>query len=963
MAASQLTAQQQKWPAAKVRETYIDFFTKQNGHTFWPSSKTVPYDDPTLLFTNSGMVQYKPIFLGIADQNTDFGRLKRAVNSQKCIRAGGKHNDLDDVGKDETHLTFFEMLGNWSFGDYFKREAIQMAWKLLTEVYGLDPERLYVSYFQGDEKQGLAPDLEAKQIWIDTGVPESRIVPGNAKDNFWEMGPTGPCGPCSEIHYDHVGGRAAADLVNVDGSQVIEIWNLVFMQYNREADLSLKNLPNKHIDTGLGFERLVSVLQGVSSNYDTDVFTPLFARIQELTKARPYAGKFGSEDTDGIDTAYRVVADHVRTLVFALADGGVPSNIGRGYVLRRILRRGSRFIRKKFGVPIGSFFSSLMPALVDQLGSFFPELTTKVETIKLLLDEEEESFARTLDRGEKLFDSYAATAKANNQTELNGKDVWKLYDTFGFPVDLTEIMAEEQGLKINQKEFEAAQAASKEASKGLAKKSDTEIVKLDVHDIAQLEKNADVPKTNDDAKYGRENISAQVKAIYDSRAFHSSTSDIAPGKSFGIILDKTCFYAESGGQEGDTGIITIDGKVEFEVEDVQVFNGYVMHVGTLKEGQLSLNNQVTCTYDELRRWPIRNNHTGTHILNFALREVLGDHIDQRGSLVAPTKLRFDFSHKGPVTVPELEKIEAICNDWIKKNVAVYSKELPLKLAHDIPGLRAVFGEAYPDPVRVVTLEFSVDEIAADIANPKWRQTSVEFCGGTHVETTGDIKDFVITEEAGIAKGVRRIIAVTATEAREASHLANEAEDELNHIKTLKGKEREKAAKSYLTSLDAKDISQIRRAKLKEQHTKLTKELVEEAKVLERAESKKAVDAVTDFFTANPNARVCVLEVDVGSMTKALQAALQHVTKQYQRAAYLFSVDKAEGKVVHVNLLPKGEVSKTFNCKEWIGAVSKIVGGRGGGKDEGAQAIGTDVTKVQEAIQEAKAYYEKGQGSL
>lgn len=422
-----------------------------------------------------------------------------------------------------------------------------------------------------------------------------------------EMGPTGPCGPCSEVHYDRIGGRNAASLVNADDPMVIEIWNLVFMQYNRENDGSLKELPNKHIDTGMGFERLVSILQDKPSNYDTDVFTPLFDKIQQLTKARPYEGKFGAEDTDGIDTAYRVVADHVRTLVFAISDGGIPSNIGRGYVLRRILRRGSRYARKKFNVPIGTFFSDLMPALVDQMGSFFPEITKKMDEVKAILDEEEESFARTLDRGEKLFDTYAANAQKTGNPVLNGKDIWRLYDTFGFPVDLTEIMAEEQGLKINTKEFEAAQAASKEASKGVAKKADGEIVKLDVHDIAALEKNADVPKTNDEAKYGRENVSAKIKAIYDSRSFHNSTEGIAPGKTFGVILDQTCFYAESGGQEGDTGVLSIDGKMEFEVEDVQVFNGYVLHVGSLKEGQLSLEDEVICTYDEVSY--IRQMHT------------------------------------------------------------------------------------------------------------------------------------------------------------------------------------------------------------------------------------------------------------------------------------------------------------------------------------------------------------------
>lgn len=728
--ASATSSQFGDWPANKVRETFTGYF-KERGHTFVPSSSTIPYDDPTLLFANAGMNQYKPIFLGIADPNSAFGSMKRAVNSQKCIRAGGKHNDLDDVGKDTYHHTFFEMLGNWSFGDYFKKEAITMAWELLTKVYGLPADRLYVTYFEGDAKQGLEPDTEARDIWRSVGVADDHILTGDAKDNFWEMGATGPCGPCSEIHYDRIGGRNAADLVNKDDPNVLEIWNNVFMQYNREEDGTLRPLPAKHIDTGMGFERLVSVLQDKPSNYDTDCFTPLFDKIRELTGARPYSGKLGAEDTDGIDTAYRVVADHVRTLTFAISDGGVPDRDGRGYVLRRILRRGTRYVRKYFQVPIGSFFSQLVPTLVDQMGHFFPEITKRVDEVKAILDEEEVSFARTLDRGEKLFEEYASKAKTEGKKQLSGNDVWRLYDTFGFPVDLTLIMAEEQGLGVNEQEFEKAQAESKELSKAGGKKGSGEAVKFDVHDLGHLEKDNTVPKTNDELKYDQPTVQAKVKAIYQDHAFFPETSKIAAkDKSFGVLLDRTNFYAESGGQQADTGSLVIDGKAEFVVEDAQVFSGYVLHIGYLKYGELKLDDEVVASFDESRRGPLRSNHTATHILNFGLREVLGDHIDQKGSLVAPSKLRFDFSHKQGVTVPELEKIEAISNDWVRKDVGVFSKEMALEEAQKIPGLRAVFGEAYPNPVRVVTLEFSVDEIAKDIENPKWRSTSVEFCGGT-----------------------------------------------------------------------------------------------------------------------------------------------------------------------------------------------------------------------------------------
>mgnify|MGYP004707593831 FL=1 len=484
-----------KWNAKVVRQTFLDFFVKNKGHNFVSSSSVIPYEDPTLLFANAGMNQYKPIFLGTVAPNSPFAGLNRAANSQKCIRAGGKHNDLEDVGKDSYHHTFFEMLGNWSFGDYFKTEACALAWELLTEVYGLQKDRLYVTYFGGEPSANLEPDLEAKQIWLDLGIAEDHILAGSYADNFWEMGDQGPCGPCSEIHYDRIGGRNAASLVNMDDPNVLEIWNLVFIQYNRESSSKLVPLPAKHIDTGMGFERLVSVLQDKMSNYDTDVFTPLFVKIQELANVRPYEGKFGAEDVDGIDTAYRVLADHVRTLVIALADGGVPNNDGRGYVLRRILRRGARFARKKLGFTDPNFFSSLAPTLIEQISDIFPEVLNNRDQIFEILDEEELSFAQTLDRGEKLFEKMVAKAKASNSNKLGGKDVWRLYDTYGFPVDLTRLMAEEQGMEIDEVEFEKARIESREASKGLGKggRKGANEFKLDVYQISQLHSEGVLP--------------------------------------------------------------------------------------------------------------------------------------------------------------------------------------------------------------------------------------------------------------------------------------------------------------------------------------------------------------------------------------------------------------------------------------------------------------------------------------
>lgn len=427
--------------AADVRRSFIEFFESKKEHTFFPSSPAVPHDDPTLMFANAGMNQYKPIFLGNVPESSPLAGLKRAVNSQKCIRAGGKHNDLEDVGKDTYHHTFFEMLGNWSFGDYFKKESIDWAWELLTDVWGVDRTRLYATYFGGDEKLGLEPDIEARDFWLEH-LPEDRVIPGNVKDNFWEMGDTGPCGPCSELHYDRIGGRNAAKRVNADVEDVIEIWNLVFIQYDRQPDGSLKPLPDKHVDTGMGLERIAGILRGVDSNYDTDLFTPIFGAIERITGARGYRGKFGSEDPDGIDTAYRVIADHVRTLTIALTDGAVPSNEGRGYVLRRILRRAVRFGRQTLGAKPG-FFSQLVPVVIEHMGEAFPELRRDPQRVIDLIYEEEESFGKTLDRGITLFAEAADAAGAGGR--ITGEDAFKLYDTYGFPVDLTMQMAEERG--------------------------------------------------------------------------------------------------------------------------------------------------------------------------------------------------------------------------------------------------------------------------------------------------------------------------------------------------------------------------------------------------------------------------------------------------------------------------------------------------------------------------------------
>ncbi|OWB65405.1 hypothetical protein B5S30_g729 [[Candida] boidinii] len=949
---SSLTKEQIEWPASKVRNTFLEYF-KENGHTFVPSSSVVPHDDPTLLFANAGMNQYKPIFLGTVDPSSPLATLKRAVNSQKCIRAGGKHNDLEDVGRDSYHHTFFEMLGNWSFGDYFKKEAITFSWNLLTKVYALPKDRLYVTYFGGDEKLGLEPDLEAKEYWQQIGVDDDHILPGSAKDNFWEMGDQGPCGPCSEIHYDRIGGRNASSLVNEDDPNVLEIWNNVFIQFNREADGSLKSLPAKHIDTGMGFERVVSILQNVYSNYDTDVFEPLFSKIQEITGVRPYSGKFGKDDLDGIDTAYRVLADHVRTLSFAIADGGVPNNEGRGYVLRRILRRGARYARKYMNYPIGKFFSQLAPTLIEQVKDIFPELSKDPSTIYEILDEEEASFARTLDRGEKLFEQYAIVASKTPEQTLSGKDVWRLYDTYGFPVDLTRLMAEEAGLKIDEAGFEKAKLAAYEASKGNGKKAGKELVKLDVHALGYLDSNDSIPKTDDSFKYGTKDINSKIVAIYSGKEFIDSTDSLEePTKQqIGILLDKSPFYAEQGGQEFDTGKIVIDGVSEFNVENVQAYAGYVLHTGFLVEGSLKVNDSVIAGYDELRRWPLRNNHTGTHILNLALKKTLGDGIDQKGSLVAAEKLRFDFSHKSGISLDDLKKIEDICNKQIEDNLQVFSKPVKLELAKEIKGLRAVFGETYPDPVRVVSVGVPVEDLLSNPSNEEWENYSIEFCGGTHVAKTNDIKKFVITEENGIAKGIRRIVALSGTEAFEAQRIANEFNDLLDSIDKLPfGDDKEKKLKENGTKLSQLNVSLLDKDQLKNKFNKIDKEVKNEIKIRQKADSKKTLDTVKNYFIENKDSEFLVAHVPINANAKVITEAINFLKKENKdKSLFLITGKQDESKIAQGVYISDAAIAKGLDAAEIANVASKFIGGKAGGKGNVCQGMGTESAGISDAI--------------
>ncbi|KAG6026879.1 hypothetical protein E4U41_001137 [Claviceps citrina] len=967
-----------KWPSARVRKAFFDYM-EQRGHTIGighqaaikhelppadcrhrvvPSGSVVPYDDPTLLFTNAGMNQFKPIFLGTINKSDPMFHLKRAADTQKVIRAGGKHNDLDDVGKDSYHHTFFEMLGNWSFGDYFKEEAIEMAWEILTKVYGLDPKRLYATYFEGDEALGLPPDEEAKQLWLNVGMPEDQIVPGDMKDNFWEMGDQGPCGPSSEIHYDKIGGRNAADLVNKDDPMVVEIWNLVFMQFDRQKDRSLKPLPAKHIDTGMGFERVVSALQETQSNYSTDCFTPLFEQIQQVTAVRPYTDKYGKDDADGIDTAYRVVADHIRTLSFAITDGAVPNNDGRGYVIRRILRRGVRYARKYLNAEIGTFFSRILPALVSHMGEQFPELVKKQQDIKEILDEEEEAFARTLDRGEAQFERYAAKATKDGVKKLDGDVVWRLYDTFGFPVDLTQIMAEERGLEIDDKEVDAAREKAREASKTVKSSVDT-FAKLDVHQIAQLEQQ-DVARTDDEAKFVRGDSKGRIQLIFDGKTFHKSTGDLPQHSPLGLLLDRTNFYAESGGQVADTGRIVIDGVAEFKVLDVQNYGGFILHSGYLEYGALSSGDQVICEYDELRRSPIRSNHSATHVLNHALREVLGDDVNQKGSLVDSDKLRFDFSHKTQVKLEELRRIEHLSNEYIRRNARIYAKDVDLDLARQIEGVRAVFGETYPNPVRVVSVGMDIDAMLRDPKRQEWRRYSVEFCGGTHVEHTGLIKDLVLVEESGIAKGIRRITAYTGEAAHQVQREAAGFSDRLDALDAMPfGPAKDAQVKLVSQELSRLVISTLAKDELNARFQKTAAAVVAEQKRRQKAEAGAALGRVARHFEENEGAAYFVGRVPIGANAKAVTEVLKHYqAKDRARSVYVFGGGEDEGAVVHGVYVGSDLSSKGITAEQWSTAVSDIVGGRSGGKEPTRQGQGTRPERMDEAVEQARRWLEE-----
>jgi alanyl-tRNA synthetase len=884
--------------ANEIRQQFIDFFVKKHGHTFVPSSSVVPLDDPTLLFTNAGMNQFKDVFLG-----TGTRPYKRAANSQKVIRAGGKHNDLDDVGRDTYHHTFFEMLGNWSFGDYFKREAIRWAWELLTKEWKLDKSRLHATVFEGDPAQGLEPDEEAAALWrSETDIHPSHVHYGGKKDNFWEMGDTGPCGPCSEIHIDRTPDKTGGRLVNAGSADVIEIWNLVFIKFNRGSDGKLAPLPAKHVDTGMGFERVTAVLQGKASNYDTDVFTPIFAAIQKVTGAPAYTGRLDSLE----DTAYRVIADHIRALTFALTDGARPGNEGRNYVLRRILRRAERYGRQYFQTE-KPFMCDLVPAVVEAMGAAFPELKRDPVRVASLIREDEESFIRTLDRGIKLFQEAAGRARQARSKTVSGVDAFQLHDTYGVYIDITEQMAAEAGLGVDRAGFEEEMRKAKDRARGARKK------------LAVTAVTRELPTTDDLPKYGATTTSAKVLGwIRDNAVVR--TGRLESGDEASLLTVRTNFYAEQGGQVGDEGVVaTPTGR--FEVEDTQRLGDAVLHSGRVTEGHVDVGQVATLEVSGVRAHTMRN-HTATHLLNWALRKVLGGTVDQKGSLVDADKTRFDFTHDKPLTDEEIAGVERLVNEKIYLDMPVTAVTMPLADAKKIPGVRAVFGEKYPDPVRVLLIGAGNPEEAT-------LETSVEFCGGTHLNHTGEAGFFKIVSQENVAKGVRRVTAVTGRRAvatvQQLSAVVSELSGRLN-CKPDELPGRVEALQEEVKKLQAQ---------------------------LRKGTAGDLAGAADQLLSSA--ADVNGAKVVVGAMPPApveqMRQQLDRIRQKANSAVVLLGWSE-DSKVTLLAAVTE-DLTKKVEAGKLVGEVAKVVGGKGGGRKDMARAGGNDPSKLGEALELAR----------
>ncbi len=867
----------------QIRSQFIEFFQSKK-HQFVSSAPIVVKNDPSLMFTNAGMNQFKDFFLG--NEVSDHPRI---TNSQKCLRVSGKHNDLEEVGVDTYHHTMFEMLGNWSFGDYFKKEAIAWAWELLTEVYKLPVDRMYVTVFGGDSEDGLEADKEAFSYWEDW-VPRERILFGSKKDNFWEMGETGPCGPCSEIHIDmrspeEIAQVPGKDLVNADHPQVIEIWNLVFIQFNRFSDGRLNELPSSHVDTGMGLERLVRVIQNKTSNYDTDLFAPFIEKVEQVS-----GYQYGQSEK--IDIAFRVIVDHIRAISFTIADGQLPSNNKAGYVIRRILRRAVRYGYTFLDLKV-PFLHLLVPVLAEKFGTFFPEVKSQQEFIAKVIQEEELAFLRTLDKGLKNLESIQESLEASNEHVIPGAVAFELYDTYGFPLDLTSLIAREKGLIVDEKGFQEAMRAQKERSRAAAQ--------LETGDWVIVYEEESEGFIGYDSLHTKARI-LKYRKITDKKQ-----------ERFQVVLTRTPFYAESGGQVGDTGILHTVTET-LHVLDTTKENDLIIHwVDALPMGT---EEEFTCQVDALRRAKIKNNHTATHLLQAALKQVLGPHVQQKGSLVNEQMLRFDFSHFAKMTPEELERTETIVNARIRENIVLNEqRQVPIAEAKAM-GATALFGEKYGEHVRVITFD------------PTF---SVELCGGTHVQATGEIGFFKLVSESSTAAGVRRVEAVTAGEAEayvnRRFHVLQEVQEVLKNPKDLLG-----AIESLIEE----------RANLRKEieglHLKATDQIKESLK--NQAKSLNGYHLVLGLIKLPNGEALKKLSFELKNEMENLVAVLAADIAGKPQVAIVISENIVEKKGLHAGKLVK--------------ELSKEIRGGGGGQPFFATAGGKDSTGLPEVLVKAEA---------
>ena len=860
--------------ANEIRNSFKKFF-EEKGHVIVPSAPMVVKDDPTLMFTNAGMNQWKDIILGQRDPEP-----RRRADSQKCLRVSGKHNDLEEVGHDTYHHTMFEMLGNWSFGDYFKHEAIDWSWDLLVNVLKIDPKLLYATVFEGDERIGLGRDDEAAGYW-EAHLPKDHIINGNAHDNFWEMGDTGPCGPCSEIHIDlrsedEKAVVPGAELVNKDNPQVIEIWNLVFMQYNRKVDGSLEPLPNKVIDTGMGLERLCMVLQGKKSNYDTDVFQPLIGKLGEMC-----GKKYG--DSNDVDIAMRVVADHVRTIAFSVADGQLPSNAKAGYVIRRILRRAVRYGYTFLGFR-EAFMYRLIDTLIDGMGDAYPEIKAQADLIKHVTKEEEDAFLRTLETGMKLIEKVIADTKAAGKTVVDGKEAFTLYDTFGFPLDLTELILRENGMTVNEEEFNVEMQKQKQRARNAAAVEATDWVEL---------KDGVTEFVGYDLTECDVNILRYRKVTQKNKSFYQ------------VVLDRTPFYAEMGGQVGDRGTLTLGDEV-IEVTDTKRENNLPVHITAKLPSDV--NATLHAAIDLKARHATECNHTATHLLHAALRQVLGTHVEQKGSYVDPVSLRFDFSHFRKVTPEEIRQVEHLANQMIRDAMPREEhREVPIEEAKQM-GAMALFGEKYGDRVRVIKYG-----------------DSVELCGGTHVANSGNIGMVRIVSESSIAAGIRRIEAVTGARVEE---MLDTVQDTLGHIKEMLNNAPDAIVALQKSLAENADLKKQVDDFMKQRIAILSKQLQDEGKVMNG---------------------IKVIMLRGNRLPDVVKGVALAIKADCPEATAFLAATEHEGKPMLTVMLSEDLVKAGKNAGNIVRGAAKAIQGGGGGQPHFAQAGGRNPQGLDDAM--------------